>query len=348
MSDTETKKHAASDQKLQKQRKEGNVPNVAEVSNFVASALSIILLAVLFVYLYKHLSVPFDIITNGLDQPFRIAYPIAIQEIGKQLAIAVGPIVVLTISATILTSIAYNKGIPFAIKPIIPDVKRISPAAGFKRLFGLRTWVEVGVGFIRLVLWIGSSAYIIWLVVEDLVEIDYCGKSCAIDIALSLAIQLLTIAVLFMIVSVVLEMLIQKFLFTKEQKMTDTEVKNEQKEQHGTKEVRQERKRLQHEMADGAEASGVEKANMCFYWGDACLAVRYHPEYADIPRISAKSKNPEKTLKIRKQISENGFKELEHQGIVEAAFSTEAGGVIHQSAHKELLDALTALFGQNT
>lgn len=345
MSDTESKKHAASDQKLDKQRQEGNVANVSEISSVIGSIFSLALLMAMLPMVYERLSAAFELPVVAYDRPLNHAVNTAFPAVLTALVMAVAPIIVGASIGAILTSLIYNKGIVFSAKPLEPKFERISPVAGFKRIFGKRTWVEVGTALVRLALWFGACAAVVWYVFAALFEMDACAETCAPDIVLFLLKRLIAILLILLLITALAEMIIQKKLFLSEQKMTDTEVKKEQKDNFGSNEVRQERNRLRQEDDDAPEARGVDKANMCFFHGDACVAIRYHPEYAKEPRIAAKALTAEEAMQLRQEVEANGFRSLEHQALVEATRRTNVGGHVPEAAYEALVDGLKQMFG---
>lgn len=344
MSSTESKKHAASDQKLEKQRDEGNVANVSEISGVVGTFFSLLLLMALSPQVYARLAASFELPARAYERPLNHAVNDVFPAIMGGLALAVAPIIVGASLGAILTSLIYNKGVVFATKPIAPKLDRISPVAGFKRMFGKRTWVELAATLVRLTLWFGAAGAVIWSVFDALLNMDQCAEYCAGDIVIYLLLRLIVILLVLLVITAFVEMIIQKKLFLSEQKMTDTEVKKEQKDNFGSNEVRQERNRIRQEDSEAAESSGVDLANMCFYYGDKSIAIRYHPEHAKVPKLTAKAGTAEKAAKLRKKVIDNGFAELEHQALVEAVLSTPVGSTIPPSAHEALVDAVKKMF----
>ena len=126
--------------------------------------------------------------------------------------------------------------------------------------------------------------------------------------------------------------------------MTQSESKQEAKEMGGSQEVKQEQRRLRNEAMEGAEASSIDKANMCFFWKDSCVAIRYHPKLAPVPRVAAKAKSKAKSEKLRKVIRENGFREVESLAVVETCINTPIGNAIDKAGQTALVEGLTTMF----
>lgn len=345
MSETETKKHDASDQKIQKQREEGNVANVSEISSVIGTIFSLVLLIGMLPLMYGHLTAAFDIPIVAYDRPLNHAVNTAFPAALSALALAVAPIIAGASIGAIVTSLIYNKGVVFSAKPLAPKLERISPVAGFKRMFGKRTWVEMGATLVRLTLWFGFAGALIYYIFAALFEMDICAETCAPDIIIFLLKRLVVALLVLLIITAFAEMIIQKNLFLGEQKMTDSEVKKEQKDNFGSNEVRQERSRIRQDDSEAAEANGVDKANMCFFFEETCVAIRYHPEHAKEPKVTAKATTREKSAELRSEVQRNGFYALEHEALVKSLKACPVGSGVPEAAYEALLDGLKRMFG---
>ena len=345
---SEAKKHPASDQKLRKQREEGNIANGAEIANVAGTVASLVILIGLAPYILSHLRAAFDVPVVTYDYPFVTAVDAVVPTIGKILLLAVAPVVLVGSVGSIITSMVHNKGVLFSVKAITPKLERISPIAGFKRMFGKRTWVEVGTTLLRLAVWFCAGAFFLWQIFAALFELDSCGLGCTVGIIFHILWRLLATLLILLIILIATEIIIQRNLFLHEQRMTDTEVKKEQKDNFGSNEVRQERQRVRQEDAELAESTGVDKANMCFYFGDMCIAVRYHPEHVKVPQITAKGTSAKKSAALRAKVADNGFPELEHEAVIKASTKSQVGHNVGEEMHAPLIDAMTKLFSRYT
>lgn len=345
MSSSENKKHPVSDRKLRKQRQDGNVPAITDaiaMINFIVNCLAIFGLGV---FIIPRLMEGFTVAQNGSVQDFTTVLEASVSQSVYLLAAAVVPIILLKTAVSTFSSLVLHGGIVFSLKPIQPKMERIDPAAGFKRVFGRRTWLEIAASLVRLTIWIVAVLLIGWVLVDDVFMLPLCGVSCIIDVSTHFLVLLIGCALLIALLSLVYEIPMQFGLFRHEQKMTDTEVKNERKEQYGSDEVRIQRKRINAEMAEKAEFMGPSKANMCFYWEDKCVAVRYHPQKAPYPKVTVVSRNRKKTLRTFDILRERRFPVVEYQEIVEAFSQYAEGDDLPESEHDLLLDGLRKIVG---
>lgn len=344
MSGSESKNKPASQKKLNRKRREGSIPIVADVAALLTSALLLIVTSALASYFYERLIATFQVIERAMTMPFIEAVNIALSDIATLLALAVIPLVGAAILISVLTTIIYNGGILFSLNPISPKFDRMSPVTGFGRMFGRRSFIETGVAATRLLLWFGASGILVWRYYADAFEGAYCGSSCLVEIGFSLLIWLMLGAFLLFVVSSILEMILQKNIFLHEQRMTDSEVKKEAKEMSGSPEVKKEQRRLRQELADVADSIGPDKANMLFYWEDRCVALRYHPELAPVPKLSAKATSRVAMLALRERVERNGFRTLEHEDVVLTCIKTPLGSAINTLGQHALIDGMSKMF----
>lgn len=346
MSETESKTKPASPRKLQKQRTEGVVPLVADVAALLSAGLSLATLAFMLPITMQYIWDTILVVELATSLPFAEAVNVATRNVARLLSLIILPVLAVSIGASVITAIIYNKGFVFSLKPITPNAGRMSPVMGFTRIFGKRSIIETGVNFARLFVWFGFVAVVVTSYLPDVIQASYCGSRCAVEMAFQILIWMIVGAVVLLLISSGFEMILQKSLFLGEQRMTESEVKKEAKEMAGSPEVKKEQRRLRQEALEGAEASSVDKANMCFYWKECAVAIRYHPTLAPVPRVSAKSRSIDKSHALRARVKENGFRELESQDIIETCISTQVGGMINEEGQRALVEGLTAMFAR--
>ena len=147
-----------------------------------------------------------------------------------------------------------------------------------------------------------------------------------------------------LVLYVVVEVLVQKFLFSKDQRMTKSEVKKEQRDQHGTPEVRSARRRLRNDLEASADAIGVQKATMAFFWNDEVVAIRYILDVAPVPILSAKGVSMPESTRIRTIVRENGRREIEDEAFVLAMISKRPGETVPFELYDQLRNLIHTMY----
>lgn len=345
MSETETKSKPATARKLQKQRREGNIAQSSDLSNLTASAIGMVFCAVILSTMLERFHDSFGVAGDGVTYDFLAALRFVVPTIGAHLTYLLAPLAAVVVTVSILITLLYNKGFVFSLKPAAPQLQRVSPMAGLKRIYGKRGWVELFQSILRLFLWFGLAVLVIWSVFRALFRLDTCGVSCVVNLSATIALILMGLAFALMLIAAGFDMIIQKFLYLGEQKMSNTEVKQEQKEQFGTREVRQERNRLRSEQRRQSGPVGVLKGNMCIYFEERCAVIRFHPEEAPVPILTAKGKTQARSNDIRAQMAQYGFPETQSKAFIHATKSLAPGNALPQETHPDFIEALQAMFG---
>jgi flagellar biosynthetic protein FlhB len=142
--DQESKTEDASEKKIHDAVERGDVPVSREVS--LLASLSAILIAMLFI-IPPRAEAFVGALVHFLDDPagWRLDQSSDVLALSAVVGLAalqfIAPIVILLMVFGVVAAVAQN---PPRIVPdrIMPDLSRLSPAAGFRRIFGLRGWTE--------------------------------------------------------------------------------------------------------------------------------------------------------------------------------------------------------------
>ena len=345
MSDTETKSQPASQRKLQKQREQGIVARAANLGSYLALIASCGVLLFLMPSLVRDTMAIFDTIYDQMSDPFGVSSANALQDVGQLLLKLLLPVVAAGLSATVLANILNNKGILASLSPLAPKLERVSPMTGLKRIYGRRGWIELGVSLVSLLLWFGAVSIIMYTGFAVLLQLNECNIACIGALTLRLVLPLgITAAILFLLFAG-FDTLIQRNLFLHEQRMTETELKRERREQSSSPEMRKERKRRQRDDRESVGSVGIKAANMAFFWNGQAIAVRYHPTDAPLPRITAKAKTPEKTAALLEAVRANGHLAEENESVVIGNIKVEVGGPARKETFQDLAQGIQRMFG---
>ncbi len=174
-------------------------------------------------------------------------------------------------------------------KPLKPKFNKLSPISGFKRLFSMRSIMELIKSIVKIVV-IFAIVYVIinnkkkWIyAIFDLSLID--GVRLVFDLAIQIGIA---IGGFFLIIALA-DFLYQKFSFEKEMKMTKQEVKEEHKEVEGNPQIKSKIRQKMREvsmkrMMQDLPAADVVITNPTHF----AVAIQYDSNQSDAPRVLAK------------------------------------------------------------
>lgn len=344
---TEAKTRPASQQKLRKQREKGQVAQTSKMVSLATTALGLGAAIVLLPGIVGSLSDFFETAFRQMNTPVAQSRAPVLDSFADTLIYAIGPIYGAVTATAIALTVIFHKGIPFSVTPLKPDFNRINPAKGLKQMLGKRTWIEVGIGLVQIILWAALSGVIVWVMLQPMLALHSCGLPCAGVVAKTVFSRLVYAGIGFCLIMIGLDMLVQRYLYAQDQRMTKTESKREQKDDSGSPEVRSARNRLRKEAMQEAESrqyAGVAMANMCFFTADNAVAIRYHPQEAPLPRVAVVARGRKAALALRKEIADIGYTELEAAAITDKCLSVRPGAPVPSNIYSDLALGINKLF----
>jgi flagellar biosynthetic protein FlhB len=177
----------------------------------------------------------------------------------------------------------------YTTKPIQPDVTRLNPFAGIRKLFNTRNLVKSGVNTVKLAV-AGSIAYRVFRgQLPEMAALPALGMVQGLykmaTMGLHLAMWLLA---LFLVIGVA-DYLFQRWQHTKDLKMTRQEVKEERRSSEGDPEVKARRFRMAREIALQRIQQAVPKADVVVTNPTHfSVALQYDSQTMHAPRVVAK------------------------------------------------------------
>ena len=146
------------------------------------------------------------------NEPFEVAFKAVSLGILNMLLTLLVPLIVVTAIAAIAGNLL-QFGFLFAPESIKPDIKKISPIGGFKKIFALKNLIE----FIKSVIKIVFLSFVVYYVISDslndLIIMPHCGSRCLMPVAAHLIKRLLLYSVAAFIVIAVLDYLFERYNF---------------------------------------------------------------------------------------------------------------------------------------
>lgn len=178
-------------------------------------------------------------------------------------------------------------GFLFTFEPLKPDLNKINPAEGFKKIFCKKNLFEL----FKNVLKVSFLSYLVWKLIKnatpELLTLGY-GTMGELNQVLVRLLKKLAIYTGFgYVVIAVIDRIFQGKNFTKEMMMTKDEVKREYKEMEGSAEVKQAQREFRNELLNGEEPVKATKSANVVVTNPTHLAIgiRYNIEEAPIPKI---------------------------------------------------------------
>ncbi|MEM6655313.1 MAG: EscU/YscU/HrcU family type III secretion system export apparatus switch protein [Planctomycetota bacterium] len=210
------------------------------------------------------------------------------RDLGVALAGVMLPLLGLLALCSALSSVS-QIGLLFVPQRLAPDINRLNPLEGFKRILSPSGFARLGFGLFKVLVVGAVSGAVLWSRADDVMA---SGGLAITDLASLLADVTLS-AVLWVGVALVLLALadyaFQKWKHEQDLKMSHQEIKEEMKNQQGDPQVAARRKQIQRQMAMGMLSSAVPKADVVVTNPtELAVAIQYNPETMAAPIVVAK------------------------------------------------------------
>ncbi len=327
------------DKKLDDAKKKGQSPKSQDINAAAGLMGATLCLTLASGNSLDHLSKLFSLASvSGLEakndqQMLAIAFDMVIQGLWIVL-----PFLAVSIAVGLIASFA-QVGINITFEPITPNFDKVNPASGLKKLFSVRSLIELGKTVLKAVL-VGTVVYVIAKgLLPLLIGAATQTPQGVVSIAWSAMLKLFVATVITLIIIGPVDFGLQKWLFIRDQRMSKDEIKREYKEMEGDPQIKGQRKQLAHELANSPPETTVPKAtvvvtNPSHY----AVALYYKPGETPLPTIVAKGIDNE-AFTIRSIAEAHNVPVVGNPELARALFKVRLNGVMPE----ELFDAVAAV-----
>ena len=187
--------------------------------------------------------------------------PIKFSESFIDSVLSTSPIFLATIILSI-TSAFIVGGIGFSVKGFTPKLSKLDPLAGIKKIFGIRSLIEILKGIVKLIL-IGSILIgVIYFFKDKLISLPQIEMLVAPSEGLNIVVLGFLLMSLSLLFIAAIDVPIQVFLFKNKLKMSVQEIRDEMKETEGNPLVKQRIRTKQREIAMSNMLEDIQKADV--------------------------------------------------------------------------------------
>ncbi len=320
--DDSQKTEEPTQKKLEDSRKKGQVALSREVNNWIMLLAATILIATasrpVMSHLKEHLKtyIEMSYALPGVPGGFSTVLGRSFWDV---LAILALPLLMLMAAAFLGPFL--QVGPLFAPEVIKPDLSKISPMKGFKRLFSLRSLMEFVKGLLKLTVIAAVGMILLYPFYGRVDHLVGLPIPLMLDEMLALVVRLMIGVLVVLLVIAVIDVLYQRTEHYKKMRMTKQEVKDEYKQAEGDPQVKSKLRQLRQEKARQRMMQAVPEAdvvitNPTHY----AIALKYKPEEMDAPLCVAKGTD-EIALRIREVARENDVEIYEAPPLARALYA---------------------------
>lgn len=228
----------------------------------------------------------------------------------------------------------------FSTEQIKPQVNRINPVNGFKRVFSMRTWVELLKLIVKAVV-LGAVVWVsAWHALPTLLQSHWLPVAGVLPLATRMLEILGWCAIAAFIAIAAFDLWFQKWEFLRRNRMSHDEVRREHKETEGDPHVRSRRRQLHREANEAGMLAGVRKASVVVVNPThIAVALYYEMGETDLPVVVAKGEG-ELARAIRKIAEEEGIPIVHN---VDLARRLRSEAPVDQYIPEELIEPVAAV-----
>lgn len=226
------------------------------------------------------------------------------------------------------------------------DLKKLNPLAGFKRIFSAQLFSELAKGLLKVTLVGSTCAFFVRANWEHLIQLSAGIPSTSMGAATGLILRCFLLIVLSLIPMVGYDVFYQLYSHLKKLRMSRQEIKDEFKEQEGNQQVKGKIRQMQRAAANRRMMSDVPRAdvvvnNPTHY----SIALRYQEGAMGAPLVVAKGAG-EIALRIREKAQEHKIPMLEAPPLARALYKhCELGDPIPAPLYTAVAEVLAWVYG---
>jgi type III secretion protein U len=285
--------------KLRDAREQGQVCKSQEVVSAAGVLMVFGFMIIAWGFWEKTLSELFTICFNLMNLPFREALSQAVSGGGHAFLLLVVPILAMVLFSALAANLG-QVGFMFSLKAAKPGFNKINPQQWFKKVFARKNFLE----FAKSVL---KTLILAWIVQKIIIEsIDSLTKAPAGGLRPQLALLGDIIFSLYLycggafVAVAVLDYILQKKMYIKDQMMTKDEVKREYKEMEGDPHIKGQRRQLHQEMAMNDDLGKVRKSSVLVTNPThVAVALYYEEGKTPLPLVTARGEGAQARRMMR-------------------------------------------------
>lgn len=320
--------------KLRDARKKGQVVKSKEIPS---TLLILSLVAVIMGcsdYYMAHFSSLMLLPESFIHLPFRQALSMTVESLLRESALLCLPLLALASVAAIISHLMQT-GFLITTESIKPDIKKINPIEGAKKIFSLKSLIE----FLKSALKVVLLTVLVWITLRNdlktLLLLPYAELASIGVVAGLLLKSLLQMCAVGFVLICVADYGLERYQLRKQLRMSKDEIKREYKEMEGSPEIKGQRRRMHRELQNGSMRSDVKRSSVIVTNPThIAVGIRYEAGETPLPLVTLMYTDA-MALRIRKIAEEEGVPVLERVPLARALYQD---ALVDQYIPRELIE----------
>lgn len=346
------KTEPATQKKLDDARKEGKVAKSRDLTQGIELVVLFLLLKVFVGYMAERMIGLFDSTIGRMAEFLAVnraglsvaAVMTLISDGIVELLLIIWPFLAFGFVITMVVSI-YQVGWQISTKPMEPQLSKMNPLNGFKRIFSKDSLFELLKSIVKVVI----VAYVVYNHISDeaknlfiLYEIDLMQAVALVgQIILDIGLE---IGIIFVVVGVA-DFFYQRWKFSEDMKMTKQEVKDEYKNAEGDPQIKGRVRQRMRESSQRHMMQDVPKADVVITNPTHfAVAIKYDAEVGKAPIVLAKGEDY-LAQKIKEVARENGVEIVENKPLARMLYhNVDIGAEIPPELYQSVAEVLAMVY----
>ncbi len=237
-------------------------------------------------------------------------------------------------------------GFMFTTKPLKPDLNRVNPIQGFKRIFSKRALYELLKSLLKLAVIIGIVHKIFEESIESMPTLLNMQVGSGFSYICNQIFQIGIKCGFALLAMAAFDYLYQWWDFEKSIRMTKQEIKEEFKQTEGDPQVKGRIREMQRQLSMSRMMQEIPKADVVIVNPTHyAVALSYDPDKNDAPVVLAKGQDY-MALKIKEKAKEYDITIVENKPLAQALYgTTEIGQAIPPDLYHAVAEVLAYVYG---
>ncbi len=343
-SSTGEKTEDASPRKIRKAREKGDVAKSTDLVTAIMLFTSVVFFYWYGPYFIKNLKGVYFYYLSFNNTDYVSNFGIFIYTLFRQFMTIISPLFLMIIVTAILANIS-QFGILFTVEPLKPNIGKLNPISGVKKIFSLNSVNELLKSIFKLAI-LSYIPYDVvsgnYLMIKSLVKVPLIVALSGIftmifEIAIKIAIILIILAII--------DFVYQKWQYNKKLKMSKYDVRQERKEMEGDPRQKAEMRRRAMEMLMQSMMAKIPDADVVITNPThIAVAIKYDSEVSEVPLVVAKGEGYI-AQKIKEIAREHNVPIIEDKPLARTLFkTTDIGGLIPVDLYSAIATILAEIY----
>ena len=345
MADDMEKTEEPSSKKLEDAKLEGNVPKSQDISSFITLVVSIGALYTLFSFMHEGIFNLYTYYMQLMGQPLtqELIITLSIKTLIELVIMIIPLAAIVAISGIIAGVIQF--GFISTTKPLEPKLSKIDPIKGIGKLFSMKKLIEGLKITLKVAIVFAIAFFFLVRFTHELADVINYDFTHQIKWLLDKILILVTVVLLLFFIFSMVDLLIVRFQYFKDLRMSKQEIKDEYKQMEGDPMVKSRIKKLQMELSQKRMMSDIPSAdvvitNPTHY----AVALRYDKERENAPKVIAKGVN-NIAQKIKEIARENLVQVVENPPLARELYKKcDLDSTIPEALYKAVAEVLAFVY----